>query len=155
MNGAFLRRAGAAAGVGIFVLSLFVQIGRADSGVALFVALLAGLGVGGAVFLAGVMADATAKPPVVTQAPPPPEAPPSLEDTRTLPPEEVSQAADLHQTVKLDQGVVDYILPEVSHEDLFRDREGIDETFLKQGIEELGASSENIPEVKPEGGQTE
>ena len=140
----------------MFVLSLFVQIGRVEPGIALLVALLTGLLVGGAVFLAGVMAEMTAAPPPVREAQAPAEEPPSaLDETRTLPASEVDAAADLHQTVRLDPGVVDYVLPEVSHEDLFRDREGIDEMFLKQGIEELGAASENVPEVKPEEGKTE
>lgn len=162
MNQEQLRRLGFVAGAGVFVLALIAQFSRVDPGLALLLSIGAGFGFGLAVYLAG---SVVAMPPAAPdQAPPSAEAAPGAESPYELPPlaeagerpteKTAAEGADLHQTVRLDEGGVDYVLPEVSPEELFKEREGIDEEFLRQGmgIEEAAVASENVNKGTEEGG---
>jgi hypothetical protein len=83
--------------------------------------------------------------------------PASPHDTSTLTVDDVVKAQDLHQTVRLDQGDLQYALAELTPEEILKDREGIDEAFLKAGIglEETPGPSENVGEGQPgTGGKT-
>jgi|SRR6185503_5180307 len=166
-----LRRTGAIAGAGTFVLTLLGALIVWEPGVALLAALGGGIAVGAGVFVAGTLADlsrplaapaprpAAAGTDVPAPEPPSPMAGPPTDDTARLSPDDVVRAADLHQTIRLDQEHLDYVLPEFSPEDLFKEREGIDEQFLKAGIgiDETGTPSDNVikgPEdtgTRPEG----
>ncbi len=96
---------------------------------------------------------ASASPPPDPGLIPPPFVPgdtggvgPSPHDTARLAPGDLNKVTDLHQTIRLDADVLQYALPDVSAEDILREREGIDEAFLKAGagIEESGPASENV-----------
>lgn len=155
MNDDRLKRFSVAAGGGVFVLSLVGQLAYVELGFALLVSVGVGVGLGLGCYVVGsilLLANASA----------PPESPaegaagqasalegqpgePGLQDTATATPAagEAAPQADLYQTVRLDEGNVDFVLPEVSPEELIKEREGIDETVLKQGIEESAPTSEN------------
>lgn len=70
---------------------------------------------------------------------------PSPAETTQISAEDLQRATDLHQTIRLDADSLQYALPDVSAEDILREREGIDEAFLKAGagIDEPGNASEN------------
>ncbi len=145
-----LRRISVVVGGGVFVLLLIGQLARVELGLALLLSLGAGVGLGLAVYLVGSflsLARPSAEP-----APASPASAPNPDETAQQPAGEVAGGADLHQTIRLDEGEVDYVLPEVSPEEVFKEREGIDEDFLKQGIEDLGATSENKVKGPGEGG---
>jgi len=162
-----LRRTSAIAGAGAFVLALLGCLVVVEPGVALLTALGTGVALGLGLFAVGSVNRLSR--PIVPMEPraarpvrpdpdgagaPAPDAgagmagPPS-EDTAHLSPDDIVRAADLHQTIRLDQDQTDYVLPEFTPEELFRDREGIDEQFLKAGIgiEESGTPSDNKGEA--------
>lgn len=162
-----LRRTSAIAGAGGFVLALLGSLVVVDPGAALLVALGTGVALGLGLFAAGSVSRLSR--PVVPPAPraPRPDAPgtpaaptepeggmagPPSEDTAQLSPDDIVRAADLHQTIRLDQDQTDYVLPEFTPEELFRDREGIDEQFLRAGIgiEESGTPSDNVTKAPEE-----
>ena len=70
---------------------------------------------------------------------------PAPGDTARLGAAELANVTDLHQTIRLDAEAIQYALPDVSAEDILREREGIDEAFLKAGagIDEPPIPSEN------------
>jgi len=150
---------GAVAGIGTFVLAVLLLLLFVSPEAALLGGLAAGLVTGIAVFGFAALVRLAPVPPRPAAAPAaagvdrtvgeaPAATPPSrdLSETARLSPEEVLKAADLHQTIRLDQGGLDIVLPEVSPESVLRDREGIDEAFLRAGlgIEEGGLASENV-----------
>jgi hypothetical protein len=162
-----LRRTSAIAGAGSFVLALLGCLVVVEPGIALLTALGAGVALGLGVFVAGsvtLLARPVAPPPprpvapsridvtVAEAAPPDAMAGPPNEGTAHLSPDDVVRAADLHQTIRLDEAQTDYVLPEFSPEELFRDREGIDEQFLKAGIgiEDSGTPSDNVTKAPEE-----
>jgi len=164
MQEELLRRTSAIAGAGAFVLSLLGCLVFVEPGVALLMALGAGVATGLGFFTVGSvnrlsrpiipMAPRAVRPEPVGDGAPAPAAgtafsgPPN-DDTAHLSPDDIVRAADLHQTIRLDQDQTDYVLPEFTPEELFRDREGIDEQFLKagMGIEESGTPSDNKGEA--------
>ncbi|MEK7475464.1 MAG: hypothetical protein AAB152_07480 [Candidatus Coatesbacteria bacterium] len=88
---------------------------------------------------------------------PPSGAATSPHDTSTLTVDDVVKAQDLHQTVRLDQPDMQYALAELTPEEILKEREGIDEAFLKAGIglEEIPGASNNVGEGLPgTGGKT-
>ena len=154
MNDDRLKRFSVVAGGGVFVLSLVGQLAYVELGFALLVSVGVGVGLGLGCYVVGsilLLANASAPPEspaegvegqASTQEGQPGE--PGLQDTATATPAgEAAPQADLYQTVRLDEGNVDFVLPEVSPEELIKEREGIDETVLKQGIEESAPTSEN------------
>jgi hypothetical protein len=78
----------------------------------------------------------------------------TAEDTAQITADQVVKATDLHQTVRLDAADLQYALAELSPEDVLREREGIDEAFLRAGagIEEPKGASENVVGKQPEPG---
>ena len=162
MDGQQVRRVGAVAGAGTFLVALIGCLVVLEPGTALLVSLGAGVALGLGIFLAGSIAMLNAPLPLsaaVARAESPAGAvsarsaapdvmtSPPNEDTARLSPDEVIRSADLHQTVRLDQDHLEYVLPEMTPEDIFREREGIDEQFLRAGIgiEEPRPASDNEP----------
>jgi hypothetical protein len=162
MNEEQLRRTSVIAGAGAFILALLGCLVVAEPGAALLIALGTGVALGGGAYAAGSISrlshppepPARPRPPRVDRTVPAagPEpadtgllAGPPDEGTAHLSPDDVVRAADLHQTIRLDEGNAEYVLPEFSPEELFRDREGIDEQFLKAGIglEDSATPSDN------------
>jgi hypothetical protein len=145
-----LKRLSLVAGGAVFVLALLVQLPHAEPGQALMLALGAGVGLGLAGYLVGSIMSLAREPGAAAEPSP---AAPDPEKTTALSSGEVAKAAGFEQTVRLEAGKVDYLLPEISPEELFREREGINEAFLRQGIEGAGSLSENTMESKGEGGK--
>lgn len=147
------RRLGAVVGALLFVLLLLGQLAGGDPGRALLVA-LGGGAVAGVLTFVVVASRGLAVPPLPTgaeaSADPAAETvaaagPPGPDETRRISPAEVAPAVDPSQTVRLDEAGLDYVLPEINPEELFREREGIDEASLSAGIADLAAPSENEP----------
>lgn len=151
------RRFAAAAGAGLFVLVVLGALLVVDPGAAMLLGLAAGAGAGTLVYLAGTLRAISREPAVppapaeIAAEPADAVAEPGPQDTARLSPEDVLRAADLHSTVRLEPGAVDYLLPEVTPEAVLREREGIDEAFLRAGvgIEESATPSENVSGAPP------
>jgi len=108
---------------------------EAQSGASLAAALSAGAAAGAAAGVPGAPVEGPGGAQVT-----------SPHDTSTLTVDDVVKAReDLHQTVRLDQGDLQYRMAELTPEEVLKEREGIDEAFLKAGIglEETPGASEN------------
>src|SRR5882724_4867023 len=117
-----LRRTSVIAGSGGFVLALLGCLIVVEPGTALLIALGAGVALGTGLFAAGTVVTLSRPPalpaprPVTRAAQAPAEAPvgptagPPNDDTARLSPDDVVRAADLHQTIRLDQEHLDYVL---------------------------------------------
>lgn len=144
---------------------LYALVAGVASGIAVLVVTAAAGS--GAPVPAGRRVDRVAAEPVTVPAesiPPPPPLPdglapppfvpggpggggaPGPDDTARIFGGDLPAGADLHQTIRLDAESLQYALPDVSAEDILREREGIDEAFLKAGagIDEPGTASENV-----------
>ena len=161
MNDDRLRRFSVVAGGGVFVLTLVGQLAFVELGFALLLSVGVGVGLGLGCYVVGSVL-------LLAKTPAPLESPaegtagqisaqenqpgqPGLEGAVPAAPGEAAPQPDLYQTVRLEEGTVDFVLPEVSPEELIKEREGIDETVLKQGIEESAPTSENSGRSQGEG----
>jgi len=136
------RRLGGIAGGAVFILALPLLLLRVGPGAAMLVALAAGLAMGAAVYLGGTLVSLARTP---AEPPPPPVAPaPALDETRRFGKEDVAAAGGLDQTVRIEPGSLDYVVPELSPEQILKEREGLDMGMLEQGIEADRQARENL-----------
>ena len=148
-----VRRFSGVLGCAGFILVLLVMLVKTTPGGALMGALAAGLVSGFLAYAVGygvMLSRAPAPPPPA----PEPEAPAvSPDETRRFSPDDIGTAR-LDQTVKLEPGSLDYILPEFSPEQVLKEREGLDIELLEKGIEGTPRPSENtVTKDLGQGGQ--
>ena len=146
------RRLGGIAGGGVFILSLPILLLRFGPAPALLTALAGGLVAGTVVYLGGALLSAAGEP----RSPAPPEQTgtgPSPDETRNFGLDDIAGAGGLDQTIRLDPGTLNYVVPELSPEQVLKDREGLDMDVIQQGIEGSAKARENLSKGDEQGGQ--
>ncbi len=149
-----IRRLGGILGLLIFVISLLILLLKTGPASALLFALAAGVGCGFAVYATVLLTTMARTSAPSAAAMPPAEGTEGVSDeTRKFGPGEMGSGLD--QTVRLAPGTLEYVLPEISPEEVLKEREGIDMDFLQQGIEGVAKARENMlgKTESPEGGQ--
>jgi hypothetical protein len=109
-------------------------------------AMISGVGV----YVAGALVVLGREP-----APPPPvEAPKPLQpdETRLFSAKDIPDGPALDQTVRIEPGSLDYILPEISPEQVLKEREGLDIGALEEGIEASRIAREDSGKGEGQGG---
>lgn len=145
------RRLGGLAGGAVFIMALLFLLLKAAPLNALLGALAAGMLSGFCVYVAGSLVSAAREP----ATPPPVEEPKSVQpdETRLFSAQDIPDGATgLDQTVRIEPGTLDYILPELSPEQVLKEREGLDIGSLEAGIEASRNAREDSSKGNEQGG---
>jgi len=145
------RRLGGLAGGAVFIMALLLLLLKATPFNALLGALAAGIASGVAVYLVGAIVAIGREPAVPVPPPVETQASSSPDETRIFSPQDVT-GTGLDQTVRLEPGTLEYILPEMSPEQILKEREGLDIGVLEQGLEASQKASETLVKGEGEGG---
>jgi len=137
------RRLGGLAGGAVFIMALLFLLLKASPFNALLAASAAGLVAGLGVYVAGTLillgsAPAAPPPPPVDQA-----KTSQPDETRLFSSKDLPSGEALDQTVRIEPGSLDYILPEISPEQVLKEREGLDIGALEEGIDASLLAREN------------
>ena len=115
-------------------MSLLLLLLKASAFNAILLALSAGMVAGVGVYLVGSIIAVGSEP---ATPPPPVEAPKPAQpdETKLFSAQDLTSGAGLDQTVRIEPGTLDLILPEISPEQVLKEREGLDIGALEEGIE--------------------
>ena len=129
------RRIGGLAGGAVFIMSLLLLLLKATPFNALLWSLAAGMVSGIGVYVIGSVIVMGAEPATPEASKVEDEKPSLPDETRLFSARDIPGDVPLDQTVRIEPGTLDYILPEISPEQVLKDREGLDIGALEQGIE--------------------
>lgn len=146
------RRLGGLAGGAVFIMALLFLMLKSAPLNALLGALAAGLVAGVGVYVVGALIVVGMEPAV--PPPPPVEAskPAQPDETKLFSAKDIPDGVGLDQTVRIEPGTLDYILPEISPEQVLKDREGLDIGAMEEGIEASRKARETIEKEDAQGG---
>jgi len=135
----------------VFIMSLLLLLLKADPFNALLLALAAGMIAGVGVYVVGSLIAVGSEP----ATPPPPvevAKPAQPDETRLFSSQDIPNGAGLDQTVRIEPGTLDLILPEISPEQVLKEREGLDIGALEEGLEASRKAREDLMKGEEQGG---
>ena len=146
------RRLGGLAGGSVFILSLLFLLLKSTPFNAVLWSLAAGVFFGVGVYVVGSLIALGKEPATPPAAPVEAARPAQPDETRLFSAQDIPNGAGLDQTVRIEPGTLDYILPEISPEQVLKEREGLDIGALEEGIEASRKARENLTKGDEQGG---